>query len=212
MFKILLSLFIILGFTACLPEPEENEFTKMRRNMERQNEKRFAGSKENLTNRTNVNKRQKVRHLTDVDEELRLQQEAEKRRWLAVNIDAVEAEDWKALHLSPKGAQRWKKTGLSYNTIAVLIKQDVFPSEAIAFMNRKFDKSPKAFAAFAEPLYHFQHSCETVLEAKSVRLSVVSKQCKDYVDKIIFSSISGYMADEYGYSNTYGKKESKQYG
>jgi len=197
MFKIFLSLFILLSFTACLPEPEENEFTQMRRDMERHKQQMFAGSDENMKNRTNLNKRKKSRHFVDPDEELRLQKEAEKKRWLAVNIDEAEAEDWKALHLSPKGAKRWKKTGLSYNTIAVLIKQDVFPSEAIAFMNKKFDKNPKAFAAFGEPLYAFKDSCNKVLKAQSPKLTVISKQCKDYVDKMEFNSISGYMADEY---------------
>jgi len=197
MFKILLSLFILLSFTACLPEPDENEFSQMRRDMQRQNEHRFASTDENLKNRMVYSTHRNTTHVVDPDEELRIQQEAEKQRWLAVDIDEQEAEDWKALHLTPKSAKRWKKTGLSYNTIAVLIKQDVFPDEAVAFMHKKFDNDPKAFAAFGEPLYAFKKSCNKVLKANSPTLSVVSKQCYDFVEKMNFNAISGYMADVY---------------
>lgn len=197
MFKIILSLFILLSFTACLPEPEDNEFSQMRRDMKRHNNQMFNGSDDNIKNRTNKNKRRKVTHFIDPEEEARLQEVAERKRWLAVGIDDQEAEDWKALHLSPKSAKRWKKTGLSYNTISVLIKEDVFPDEAVSFMNRKFDENPKAFAAFGEPLYDFEISCKKIIKAKSSTLSVVSKQCSDYINKMRFNSISGYMADVY---------------
>jgi len=197
MFKIILALFILLGFTACLPEPEENEFSQMRRDMQRQNDQRFASSDENLKNRKMYSKHRQSTHVVDPDEELRIAQEAETKRWLAVNIDKEEAEDWKALHLSPKSAQRWKKTGLSYNTIAALIKQDVFPDEAVTFMHRKFDNDPKAFADFGEPLYAFEKSCQKIVKANSPSLSTVSKQCADFIEKMNFNSISGYMADAY---------------
>ncbi len=198
MFKLLLSLSILLSFTACMPEPEENEFSQMRRDMQSHNSQRFTGSDESLKHRKDVKKQHKNYDFSDPDEELRIQKEEEKKRWLAVGIDEQEAEDWKALHLSPKMAKRWKKTGLSYNTIGVLVKEDVFPSEAVAFMNKKFDKNPKVFAAFGEPLYKFESSCREIVKDKKTELSIVTKQCNDYIQNMEFNSISGYLADVYG--------------
>ncbi len=197
MFKIILSLLILFGFTACLPGPEDNEFSQLRRDMQRHNDEIFMGSDENLKNRTSRSKRRRITALDDPSEELRIEEEAEKKRWLAVDIDENEAEDWKALHLSPKSAKRWKKTGLSYNTIAVLIKEDVFPAEAVAFMHRKFDDNPKAFAAYGEALYEFENSCKKIIDSNNNNLAVISKQCKDYIEKMNFNSIAGYMADFY---------------
>lgn len=195
MFKIILSVLLLFTFTGCVSDPEPNEFTQLRNDMEKHRERMFIQSDADLKNRK-VNRRDVV-HLIDPDEELRKQQEAEKKRWLAVDIDADEAEDWKALNLSPKSAVRWKKTGLSYNTISVLIKEDVSPSEAISFMNKKYDKNPKIFAVFAEPLYRFEDYCKQVISANISSLPIINKKCDDYIRDIGQSSISGHLADEY---------------
>jgi hypothetical protein len=194
--RILIFIFIGIGFSACITEPEVNEFTQIRQDMEKHRERMFARTQEDLANRKNGSTRTH-RAVMDPEEELRLKQEEERQRWLAVDIDEEEAEDWKALNLSPKNALRWKKTGLSYNTIAVLIKEDVAPSEALAFMNKKFDNHPKAFAAFAEPLYQFRDACEKIINTKTKKLSVVKKECAEYAQFADFNSISGYLADEY---------------
>jgi hypothetical protein len=195
-FRFFVFIFMGIGFSGCITEPEVNEFTQIRQDMEKHRERMFARSQEDLANRKNGSTRTS-RAVMDPEEELRLKQEEERQRWLAVDIDEEEAEDWKALNLSPKNALRWKKTGLSYNTIAVLIKEDVAPSEALAFMSKKFDNHPKAFAAFAEPLYEFRDSCEKIIKAKTAKLSVVKKECSEYVQATDFNSISGYLADEY---------------
>lgn len=194
----LLLLPFLLLFSACVGEPEPNEFSQMRIDMEKRQSEMFAKSVENLEKRKQFysNKQRSVK-VVDPQEELRLQQEAERQRWLAVDIDQDEAEDWKALNLSPKQALRWKKTGLSYNTISVLIKEDVSPSEAIAFMSKKFDKTPKAFALFAQPLYAFKDSCKKILDAKNEEFGLINKKCSDYVQLTEFNAISGYMADQY---------------
>ncbi len=194
--RILIFVFMVVSFSGCIAEPEVNEFTKIRQDMEKHRERMFARSQEDLANRKNGTAKT-YRAVMDPEEELRLKQEEERQRWLAVDIDDEEAEDWKALNLSPKNALRWKKTGLSYNTIAVLIKEDVAPSEALAFMNKKFNNHPKAFGAFAEPLYDFRDACENIVKSKTAKLSVLKKECAEYVQFTDFNSISGYLADEY---------------
>ncbi len=197
--KILLSILIALLFSACGGEPEPDEFTKMRLDMEKHHEQVFGDTVEKLESRKKNAALRKKYGITEIDpeEELRIQQEAERKRWLAVDIDDEEAEDWKALGLSPKNAARWKKTGLSYNTISVLIKEDVLPSEAVAFMNRKFTKYPRAFDTFSQPLFEFKNSCNSILDSKNFSMPLISKQCKEYVQLLEFSTISGYLADEY---------------
>ena len=197
--RILAYLSITILFSACIGEPEPNEFTQLRKDMQKHRERMFANSIENMEKQKKASylKKRKRPSIIDPDIELKMQQEEERKRWLAVGIDSEEAEDWKALGLSPKNAARWKKTGLSYSSIAVMLKKDVTPSEAIAFMNQKFDKRPKAFGAFSEPLYDFQESCKAVLKANYKDFALINKRCKDYVQRAEFNSISGYMADEY---------------
>lgn len=198
-FKILFTIIMAILLSACTPEPEENEFTQMRLAMQKRQNHVFGSSVEKLESR-NLNSYLKNKYdVSEIDtaEELRVQQEAEKKRWLAVNIDEEEAEDWKALGLSPKNAARWKKTGLSYNTISVLLKEDVLPSEAVSFMKQDFDKHPQAFIQFSQPLFEFKYSCKTILTTKSDDLSLIRKECYDYIQLLDFSTISGYLADEY---------------
>lgn len=194
-------LMVIMFVVGCTPEPDadQDEFAQMRQNMQARQDKMFSQSVKDLKNRKNKDYVRTTTHsdVIDPEEELRLAQEAEKKRWLAVDIDMDEAEDWKALGLSPKNALRWKKTGLSYNTIAVLIKEDVLPSEAIAFMGKKFEKHPKKFITFAQPLYEFQESCKEVVTQNIPDLQLVTKKCKEYDQLLHFSSISGYLADEF---------------
>lgn len=197
--RVLLLSIILFLFTGC-GEPEPDEFSQLRRDMLRKQDNTFGYSVKNLENRKNKDyKRQlsSLSRLSEVDKALIAEEEAEKQRWLAAGISLEEAKDWKALGLSPKHAKHWKKTGLSYNTISVLIKEDVLPTEAIAFMKKDFDKHPKAFAAFANPLYEFQSSCQKVLDVSDKNLDKINKKCKEYVQVLGHSAVSGYMADEY---------------
>ena len=195
--KLLLAIILAFLITGCGGEPEPDEFTQMRLEMEKRHSYYYGDSVEKLESRKrNTNLTSSVGGI-DSQEESRIQAEAEKKRWLAVGIDEAEAEDWKALGLSPKNAARWKKTGLSYNTISVLIKEDVLPSEAVAFMNKKFDKHPRAFIQFAQPLFEFQNSCKNILKAKRENFALINKECEEYVQLLNFSTISGYLADEY---------------
>lgn len=194
--SIFIFIFILFSFSACVNEPSNNEFAYMRKAMQEKQDRMFASSRQNLENRKNGHKYREIRVLNP-DEELRKRREAERKEWLAVGIDMNEAKDWKALKISPKNAIRWKKTELSYNTISVLVREKVDPSEAIAFMNQKFDKNPKVFGVFSEPLYAFAPICIKVLKAKRKDLSIINKQCQEYTQLAEFSSISGYMADEY---------------
>ncbi len=158
----------------------------------------FASSIENMQKQKEASYTRRQRpSIIDPDVELRLQQEEERKRWLAVGIDQDEAEDWKALNLSPKNAARWKKTGLSYSSIAAMLKQDVSPAEAIAFLNQKFDKRPKAFGVFAQPLYDFDDHCKKVLKANYQEFSLINKRCQEYTQRASSTAISGYLADEY---------------
>ncbi len=197
--RISLSTLLFLFCMGCSTEPEPNEFTQIRQDMQKRQELIFATTVKKLEERKKNSYKRSYRAepVIDPEEELKIQKEAERKRWLAVKIDEEEAEDWKALGLSPKNASRWKKTGLSYNTIAVLLRKDVLPSEAVEFMNKKFTKHPRAFILFAEPLFQFQLSCEKVLEAKSKEFTLINKKCKDYVHLLELSMISGYLADEY---------------
>jgi len=203
MYARVFSLFLLpLLFTACMPgEPEpDDEFAQMRRNMEMQQSYTFGNTVSDLKNRKNKSykKNRAVPKEMDIQEkERKKREEAEKRRWLDVGISIEESADWKALGLSPKHAKHWKKTGLSYNTIGVLIKEDVLPSEAVSFMNKKFTKNPKAFADFAAPLYGFKDACKKILDAKTSNMSKIEKKCSEYVELLNYSSVSGYMADEY---------------
>ena len=170
--RVLLLSIILFLFTGC-GEPEPDEFSQLRRDMQRKQANTFGNSVKNLENRKNkdyVRKQESVSRLSEAEKELLAEEEAEKKRWLAIGISLEESKDWKILGLSPRRAQHWKKTGLSYNTISVLIKEDVLPTEAIAFMKKDFDKHPKAFAAFANPLYAFQASCKKILELSDVKL------------------------------------------
>ena len=195
--QLLVFIFIFI-FGGCVAEPEPDEFAQMRIDMQKRQSQIFANSVENLEKRKQLHPGgHNATKIIDPDEELRLQQEAERQRWMAVNIDPDEAEDWKALNLSPKHALRWKKTGLSYNTIAVLIKEDVSPSEAVEFMNKKFDKTPKAFALFAQPLYKFKDSCRKILEANNEDFGLINKKCREYVQLNELNAIAGHMADQY---------------
>lgn len=193
--RVFIFIFIMMGLTGCITDPEVNEFTQIRQDMQKHRERMFARSQEDLAKQRNA--AGTTRAIMDPEEELRLKQEEEKQRWLAVDIDEEEAEDWKALHLSPKNALRWKKTGLSYNTITVLIKEDVAPSEALEFMNKKFDRNPLAFASFAAPLYEFRDACGNILKEEIKKLSLVNKECAEYKQFTDSNSISGYMADKY---------------
>lgn len=194
--KIVLIVFVLFSFSACVGEPSPDEFTYMRKAMKQKQDRMFANSRENLESRKNGNTYREV-SVVNPDVELRRQKEAERKNWLAVGIEMDEAKDWIALKVLPKNAIRWKKTGLSYNTISVLIKEKVDPSEAISFMNQKFYKNPKVFGVFSEPLYSFASTCKKILNAKRKDLSIINKQCQDYTQLAEFSSISGYMADEY---------------
>ena len=196
MFKIVIMIFVFLSFIGCMPEPEPNEFSALRHNMEDHRQKMFENSRYDLEHKSNKSSKQS-KYLYDEEAELRKQQEIERKRWLKVGIDKDEAEDWKALNLSPKNAIRWKKTGLSYNTIAVLIKEDTLASEAVAFMSKEFDKRPKVFHSFAEPLYEFEASCEKVLKKDIKSLAGINKECSQYVKEIKFNEISGHLADDY---------------
>jgi len=192
---------IAIFLSACGGDPEPDEFTKLRLEMEKRQSSTFGNSVKNLENRKNKSYKRKYISSESLNKESLEQQEkieAERQRWFAVGINLEEAEEWKALGLSPKRAERWKKTGLSYNTIGVLIKEDVLPIEAISFMNKKFDKHPKAFSTFAEPLYDFQDSCKKIIDSSDERLVKINKKCNEYVQLLNFSSVSGYMADEYG--------------
>ncbi len=197
-FRIILFSLIATLFSACVGEPEANPFTQIRNDMQKHRDQMFARSVDNMKEQHESSyKRRKRPSIIDPDLELKMQREEERRRWLAVNIDADEAEDWKALNLSPKNAVRWKKTGLSYSTIAVMLKQDVLPSEAIAFMSQTFDKRPKAFGVFAEPLYNFDDNCKKILKANYDDFSLINKRCKEYTQRAIDTALSGYLADEY---------------
>lgn len=198
-FKILYTVILALLIGGCGGEPEPDEFTKLRMDMQKRHSQYYGDSVEKLESRKhsiNLNNKGIVNQI-DPEEESRIQQEAEKKRWLAVDIDEEEAEDWKAMGLSPKNASRWKKTGLSYNTISVLIKEDVLASEAVAFMNKSFSKYPRAFIQFAQPLYEFKHSCNSILQANRPNFQIINKQCHEYIQLLEFSKISGYLADEY---------------
>ncbi len=197
--RVFSTVLVPLLFTACVKEPEPNEFSHLRAQMEKRQSYTFGDSVSKLEER-------KYHHQTgngnstvvDPDEELRRKAEDERQKWLAVHIDEVEAEDWKALGLSPKYAARWKKTGLSYSTIAVLIREDVVPSEAIEFMRRDFKKNPRAFHEFAQPLFDFKDACEAVLKADIDSLLGITKRCREYVQNLNLSLISGHLADEFG--------------
>ena len=190
--------FIIIMFSACVGEPEVNPFTQMRSDMQKHRDQMFARSVDNMKDQRESSYKQRKRpSIIDPDVELRMQREAERKRWLAVNIEADEAEDWKALNLSPKNAVRWKKTGLSYSTIAVMLKQDILPSEAISFMSQTFDKRPKAFGVFAEPLYNFDDNCKKILKRNYKNFSLINKRCKEYNQRAEATALSGYIADEY---------------
>ena len=192
--------FSLIGilFSACVGEPEVNPFTQMRNDMQKHREQMFARSTDNMKDQHEASyKKRKRPSIIDPDLELKMQREQERRRWLAVNIAEDEAEDWKALNLSPKNAVRWKKTGLSYSTIAVMLKQDILPSEAISFMNQTFDKRPKAFGVFAEPLYNFDDNCKKILKANYKEFSLINKRCKEYTQRADVTAVSGYLADEY---------------
>ncbi len=197
-FRVFMTVLTSLFFAACVDEPEPNEFSHLRAQMEKRQSYTFGDSLSKLEERKNTyqpsNGHVKV---VDPDEELRQRAEEERQKWLAVHIQEDEAEDWKALGLSPKYAARWKKTGLSYSTIAVLIREDVTPSEAISFMRKKFDKNPKAFSQFAQPLFQFSHSCEKILEADIEEYAGINKRCTEYVRQLRLSLISGYLADEF---------------
>ena len=198
LFRTIIFFLIGLLFSACVAEPEANEFTKLRQDMEKHRERMFASSVDNIQkSKAAAYQRRQRPSIIDPDIELKLQQEEERKRWLAVGIDQDEAEDWKALNLSPKNAVRWKKTGLSYGAIAAMLKQDVAPSEAISFMNQKFDKRPKAFGVFAQPLYDFDDNCKKILKANYKDFSLINKRCKEYTQRANTTSISGYLADEY---------------
>jgi hypothetical protein len=198
LFRTLTFSLIGLLFTACVTEPEPNEFTKLRQDMQKHRERMFASSVDNMQkNKAAAYQVRQRPSIIDPDIELKLQQEEERKRWLAVGIDQDEAEDWKALNLSPKNAVRWKKTDLSYSTIAALLKQDVTPSEAIAFMSQTFDKRPKAFGTFAQPLYDFDDNCKKILDANYKDFSLINKRCKEYNQRAALTATSGYLADEY---------------
>lgn len=196
--KIVWTMFLIFLFTACVGEPSPDEFTSMRQAMQDKQERMFAKSMQNLENRHNGNGHSyRDISVVDPEEALKKRREAEEKEWLAVGIERNEMQDWKALNLSPKNALRWKKTGLSYNTISVLIRENVDPSEAIAFMNQKFDKNPKVFGVFSKPLYDFSSTCKKIVSAKKQLLSLINNQCQEYIQLSEFTLISGYMADEY---------------
>jgi len=197
--RVLLSSIIFFLFTGC-GEPEPDEFSQLRRDMQRKQDNTFGNSVKNLENRKNrdyVRPVSSINRLSEAEKALLAEEEAEKQRWLTAGISLEESKDWKALGLSPKHAKHWKKTGLSYNTISVLIKEDVLPTEAIAFMKKDFEKHPKAFSAFANPLYEFQSSCQKVLDVSDAHLEKINKKCKEYVQLLDHSAVSGYMADEY---------------
>jgi len=199
-FRVLLLSLSLFLLTACMNEPEPNEFDAMRMKMQQRQSSNFGNSIENLENRKNKSYKRSGKSSSELDpmaKDKEKEQAAENKRWTDLGIDLTEAEDWKALGLSPKHALHWKKTGLSYNTIGVLIKEDVLPSEAISFMNKKFDKHPKAFAGFAEPLYKFQESCQKVMDHNSSELRKINRKCYEYVEQLNYSAVSGYMADEY---------------
>jgi hypothetical protein len=184
-------------FSACV-EPEVNEFTQLRMDMEKHRERMFATSVDDMEKKKlAAYKKSRQPSIIDPEIEEKLRQEEERKRWLAVGIDEDEAEDWKALNLSPKNAVRWKKTDLSYTTISVMLKKDVAPEEAVAFMNQTFDKRPKAFGSFAEPLYDFADNCRKILKANYEDFSLINKACKEYVQRADINVISGYIADEY---------------
>ena len=196
--RVIIFFLIAIMFSACVGEPEVNPFTQMRKDMQKHKEQMFARSVDNMQDKHESSyKKRKRPSIIDPDVELRMQREAERKRWLAVNIDEDEAEDWKALNLSPKNAVRWKKTGLSYSTIAVMLKQDILPSEAIAFMNQTFDKRPKAFGVFAQPLYDFDDNCKKILKINYKDFSLINKRCKEYTQRTEATALSGYLADEY---------------
>jgi len=197
--KVLLLAILLFLFTGCIGEPEPDEFTKMRMDMQERQNLVFAHSVEKLESKKRLSHKKAYGNTDEIDPEeaLRIQEEAERKRWLAVEIGDDEAEDWKALGLSPKNALRWKRTGLSYNTISVLIKEDVLPSEAIEFMRKPFEKYPRAFIQFSKPLFEFQNSCKHVIKAKNKELSLINRKCKEYDQLLNFSTISGYLADEY---------------
>ena len=192
---------IIILFNACGGEPEVDEFTQLRLQMQQRQNDTFSNSVKDLENRKNKSYKRKYissksLNKASIEEEKKL--EAERQRWLSVDIKQEEAEEWKALGLTPKRAQRWKKTGLSYNTIGVLLKEDVLPAEAVSFMNKKFTKNPKAFSRFAEPLYDFLDSCKKIINTSDEKLVKINKKCNEYIELLNLSSVSGYMADEYG--------------
>ena len=186
--------------TACVDNSEPTEFELMRMKMQKHNESTYGNSVRNLEHRKDKSYKRSRSSSDEMDtfEKDRLREKAaEDKRWKDMGINLVEAEDWKALGLSPKHALHWKKTGLSYNTIGVLIKEDVLPSEAISFMQKKFDKHPKAFSDFAEPLYKFQGSCQKVIKLSAPELLKINRKCHEYVEQLNYSVVAGYMADEY---------------
>ena len=196
--KLVLLSCILFLFSACIGEPAPNEFSKMRQQMQERQDRMFLSSVKNLENRNNSKGRAyRGSEEMDSDEKLRRERKEERKEWQEAGIEPEEAKEWKALGLLPKKASSWKKTGLSYNTIGVLIKQNVEPSDAVAFMNRKFDKSPKVFGVFSQPLYEFKTICKNILNGDNSDLPIINKQCADYVQLAEFSSVSGYMADEY---------------
>ncbi|PHR57065.1 MAG: hypothetical protein COA44_06650 [Arcobacter sp.] len=196
-FSLSLSLFLL---SACVDNSEPSEFDTMRMQMQKRQNSNFGNSVKNLEHRKDKLYKRTNRssfQLDPYEKERIAEQKAEDKRWTDLGINLVEAQDWKALGLSPKRASHWKKTGLSYNTIGVLIKEDVLPSEAVSFMNKKFNKHPKAFSDFAEPLYNFQESCQKVIKLDAPELAKVNRKCHEYVEQLNYSSVSGYMADEY---------------
>ncbi len=189
--------FIMMLFSACV-EPEVNEFTQLRMDMEKHRERMFATSADEMEEkRLAAYQQRKQPSIIDPEIEEKIRKEKERKRWLAVGIDEDEAEDWKALNLSPKNAARWKKTDLSYTTISVMLKKDVTPAEAVAFMNQTFDKRPKAFGSFAEPLYDFADNCRKILKANYDDFAIINKRCKEYVQRADVNIVSGHIADEY---------------
>ena len=198
MFKTLLSFFIIFIFVGCL-EPKSDEFSQMRNDMQSSRQRMFEQSAYNLQHRkefTSNHNKSKYLHKQE-EEEQRKREELERKKWLDVGISDDEAQDWKALNLSPKHSLRWKKTGLSYNAIAVLLKEDVLPSEAIEFMTKYFVKKPKVFYIFAEPLYDFEESCQKILKEDIKKIVLINKKCSEYNQNIAFNEISGHLADKY---------------
>jgi len=198
-YKLILLSVILVLMTACSNDPEPNEFTQMRLDMQKRHSQVFANSVEKLEKRKRVYKKKSTKNVfkVNLEEAFRLQKEAERVKWLEAGINAEEIADWKALELSAKDAARWKKTDLSYNTISVLINEDVSPSEAVAFMHKSFTKHPKAFSQFSQPLFEFQNSCKVILGSNNQMLMSIRKKCHAYVQSLNESTLAGHLADEY---------------